>query len=152
LLKCLFSGQKRSFKAPKGPVFRYNPQLINLLARSDPVSPVSVSAKKWIAGEGGECILSVHCGQTGEMNGGRRASGVDFFSIRRQRIVEGHFTNRFPPIFNLLPVLIRAGFHPAVPAGHPGIGSPAVKFGASSTENAFQIWHGWLSRKSGSVL
>jgi hypothetical protein len=82
-----------------------------------------------------------------EANGCRCASGFGFFSIRRQRIAEGHFTNRFHPIFNLLPVFIRSGFHPAVPAGHLGIGSPSVKLGASSAENAFQIWHGTLSRR-----
>jgi hypothetical protein len=81
-------------------------------------------------------------------NGCRCDSGVGSFSIRRHRIAEGYLTNGIFPIFNLLPVFIRTRCHPAVPAGHLGIGSPAVEFGAPSAENAFQFRHGYLLRRS----
>jgi hypothetical protein len=42
----------------------------------------------------------------------------------------------------LIPVFVRTGFHPAVPAGDLGVGSTAVQFGVTPAKYAFQIGHG----------
>ena len=53
------------------------------------------------------------------------------------RIIEGDFTDGFLPVFDLVPIFIRAGFNPAVPAGDLGVGSPAVQLGAAPAKYTF---------------
>ena len=46
------------------------------------------------------------------------------------------FADRFHPVFYLVAVIIRAGFHPACHAGDLCVRSPAVQFGMAAAEYA----------------
>ena len=54
---------------------------------------------------------------------------------------EGDGAGGFLPALDLVPVLLRSAFQPAVPAGDPGVGSTAAEFGAAAAEDAGQFRH-----------
>ena len=54
---------------------------------------------------------------------------------------EGDGAGGFLPVLDLVPVVRRGGFQPAVPAGDSGVGSPAAEFGAAAAEDAGQFRH-----------
>ena len=55
--------------------------------------------------------------------------------------VKGDGAGGFLPALDLVPVLLRSAFQPAVPAGDPGVGSTAAEFGAAAAVDAGQFGH-----------
>ena len=63
------------------------------------------------------------------------------FGVAFWRCAEGDGAGILLPAFDLVPVLLRSAFQPAVPAGDPGFSSPAAEFGAAAAEDAGQFRH-----------
>ena len=54
---------------------------------------------------------------------------------------EDDLTDGIFPVVDLVPVILRGGFHAAVPADDAGRGSPAPQLGAAAAKYACQIGH-----------
>ena len=67
--------------------------------------------------------------------------GFFLLLVIRLRIVERFFAYHFRPIFDLVPIEFRICFHPACPAGNPGVGSPAVQLRPFAAEDTNQLRH-----------
>ena len=65
---------------------------------------------------------------------------------------EGDGAGGFLPALDLVPVVLRSAFQPAVPAGDPGVGSPAAEFGAAAAVDAGQFGHANTSPCCGVML
>ena len=63
------------------------------------------------------------------------------FGVAFWRCTEGDGAGSLLPLFDLLPVLLRSAFQPAVPAGDPGFSSAAAEFGAAAAVDAGQFGH-----------
>ena len=68
----------------------------------------------------------------------RPGSGGLFVLVVRAK---GQPAGSLLPLFDLLPVVLRSAFQPAVPAGDPYVGSAAAQFGAAAAEDAAQLRH-----------